>query len=409
MARSVLYGSTSSHQPSSTRKTETSAFVLPKTTQQFSNKTTPLSPSRIDAESLTATVPTNAYMDYAIPGHSISDICRQLDVTLNKSEQGAQSTFTHYTEYYNRFKIPTLNDVFQKGFAHVFFTRPDCNILKPGGNALTDAFAVDPEFSYAWRNNSSLVKQLTLDNGQNHHFMLSLSNKAASFSLKDEQIKSDTYGKSFKGWQIAYGRNNVESKSADNFTVTFNDDRTLHIYLLHKLWVDYISEVYQGRKAPKSEYIRERMLDYAASCYYIITAEDGETIIFWSKYYGVFPTTIPSNKYGWAQGNVIKKEDIDIEYQYSFKEDMNPEALVEFNINAGVSGNKTYVPTFDTNLGHVGETWVGTPYIELVTNNTDPECPYTFKLRFSSVDKNLAPDSQVNNKTVSAIVTQSRR
>ena len=38
---------------------------------------------------------------------------------------------------YNRFKIPDLNLSLIKGFPHIFFTRPDCNILDSNGN-LTD-------------------------------------------------------------------------------------------------------------------------------------------------------------------------------------------------------------------------------------------------------------------------------
>jgi hypothetical protein len=298
-----------------------------------------------------------------------------------------QSAVMDCVKYYNRFKLPTLNDVFQKGYGHVFFTRPDCNILNEHATALNSAFSADNEFNYAWLNNSDLVKELSLDSNQTHDFMLSLSNKAASFSLSDEYIETDTYGKTYKGWQVAYGRNNIESKTAKDFNVTYNDDRTLHLYTLHKLWVDYISEVYQGRKAPKERAIRDKILDYASSCYYIITAEDGETIIFWSKYYGVFPTTSPSTQFGWSHGTVVEAPRYDIRYQYSFKEDMNPESLIEFNLVAGVSGNMNYEPTYDPKLGHVGTTWVGAPYVELITNNTDAECPYTFKLRFQSLSK----------------------
>jgi hypothetical protein len=383
MARHVLYGSSGTTQPSSTEYSSSNAFTLNSQTKKFPNKTTPLKTTSLDQNSKNATVPKSVYIDYLLNGTTISSVQSKLDAVLNKTEVGAQKTFTKYTNYYNRFKIPTLNDAFQKGFAHVFFTRPDCNVMKPGGKALNDSFEADTEFHYVWKNNPSVVKQLSLDNGQDHQFMLALANKAASFSLKDEQLVADTYGKSFKGWQIAYGRNNIESKSSDNFTVRYNDDRTLHIYWLHKLWVEYISDVYLGKKAPKAKYIRERMLDYVSSCYYIITAEDGETIIFWSKYYGVFPTTVPANQFAWAQGNVIKADEFDIEYHYSFKEDMNPDALIEFNMNAGIDGNKQYMPIYDPKVGHIGTTWVGAPYIELVTDNTDPECPYTFKLRFS--------------------------
>ena len=404
MGRYALYGSSKDSKTESAKASSiltNTAFDMYEYKSVFKNRVEPWPDTYgLDSNSKASTIPDNVYMTYEGVEFgkqlerlknkyetSIEHINDQLHKTLNTYEEGAQSTFSKYTKYYNRFKLPTLNDAFQKGFAHVFFIRPDCNILSGSGSNLNlnESFLNDPEFYYMWKNNPDLIKQLSIDNGQTHDFMLSLSNKAASFSLSDEFINTEIYGKSFKGWQVAYGRNNVESKTAGDFSITFNDDRTLHVYQLHRLWVDYISEVYQGRKAPKSKYIQNHILDYASACYYLITAEDGETIVFWSKYYGVFPTTIPSNQYSWAQGNIIEKPQLDIKYQYSFKEDMNPEALVEFNINAGVSNKKmTYDPTFDPALGHVGATWVGAPYIELVTNDTDPECPYTFKLRFRS-------------------------
>ena len=386
MARYALYGSTNTNQLSSTKSTKSNAFDISSQSSIYPNNVKPLSTANLDTNSALST-PNNVYMDYTLRNENISEIRNKLMTTLNFVEDGAQSTFNKYTKYYNRFKLPTLNDAFQKGFAHVFFIRPDCNLLEDGGITLNDAFSADSLFSYSWRNNKELVNQLVMDNGQNHNFMLSLSNKATSFSLKDEYINSDKYGKTYKGWEIAYGRTNVESKTAGEFDISYIDDRTLHIYTIHKLWTEYISEVYQGRKAPKSKYIKNRMLDYASACYYLITAEDGETIVYWSKYYGVFPTTAPTTPLSWAAGNTIEKPQIDINYQYSFKEDMNPESLIEFNMNAGVNNNVTYVPTYDSKLGHVGTTWVGAPYIELVTDNTDPECPYTFKLRFRHADK----------------------
>lgn len=388
MGRYILYGSTGSNQLSSVKSTKSEAFDVPSQSSLFPNKTKPLSLKDID--NVNKTTPKNAYIDYIFENEAKFSYFRdKLHKTLNINEVGAQSTFSKYTKYYNRFKLPTVNDAFQKGFAHVFFTRPDCNLLNDKGTGLNSSFEVDPEFLYTWKNTPDLVKQLVLDNGQTHQFMLSLSNKAASFSLSDEYIGTDTYGKTYKGWQVAYGRNNVESKTAGEFQISFNDDRTLHIYQLHRLWVDYISEVYQGRKAPKSEYIRKRILDYAASCYYFITAEDGETIIFWSKYYGIFPTTIPSNQYAWGGSSIIENPKLDITYKFSFKEDMNPEALIEFNANSGVKKSQKYVPIYDPKLGHVGSTWVGAPYIETVTDNTDPECPYTFKLRFRPADSKI--------------------
>ena len=253
-----------------------------------------------------------------------------------------------------------MNDAFQKGFAHVFFTRPDCNILDRNDGAV----------SYVKNSNNALVKELTLEgNDSGHDFMLSISNKASSFSLSDEYIESDMYGKTWNGWKIALGRNAVESRTAGEFTISYKDDRELHMYQLHKMWVDYIHNVYNGTYEPKKTYIDNHTIDYAASCYYIITAEDAETIVFWSKYYGVFPTTIPSSQYSWSSGNVIQDPTMDVNYKFSFKEDYNPLALSELNLNSHISSESSYAPVYESQLGHAGTTWVGAPYVQQVTEN----------------------------------------
>ena len=385
---------------------------IPEQTPVFLNTTTPVKDAnKLNSKPYSVSYPpttsgkNKTYIDYKLDFKSqeeaqdlqdISDIRTKLHNSLNiYDSNNAQKTFTRYTTAYNRFKIPTVNDAFQKGFAHVFFTRPDCNFLTPDGNKLNDTFKNDPEVNYVWKNSPDVVKQLVLNNGQNHQFMLSLSNKVASFSLSDEYINTETYGKTFKGWQVAYGRNNIESKTVNDLAISFNDDRTLHIYLLHKLWTNYISDVYIGKKSPNPEYIRKRMLDYTSACYYILTAEDGETIVFWSKYYGVFPTTVPSNQFAYAHGNIITQDNakLDTTYKYSFKEDMNIGTIAEFNLNARVSADDSlnYVPTYSADLGHAGPTWVGKPYIELIENNGPRkkyvDCPYTFKLRFAPESK----------------------
>lgn len=327
------------------------------------------------------------YLDYhALDSKlSLDQIVEKMNKSVNiidDSNVSPLSVWNKYTNAYNRFKLPTTNDKLQRGFAHVFFVRPDCNILTNSGDSLVSSLKDNQVFSYAMKNSSNLVRELVLDNGRHHDFMMSLSNKANGFTLNDEYIKTDTYGKTYTGYSVAYGKHNIESKSSGSFTITYEDDKYMHIYQLHKLWVEYISGVYRGSIVPRDENILNKVLDYAGACYYILTAEDNETILFWSKYYGVFPSEIPSSQFSWAKGNVIQNTDIEITYQYSFKEDYNPVAITEFNRNSQVFNNTTlkYVPTYDSNLGHVGNTWVGKPYIETVKGETG--APYMFKLRF---------------------------
>lgn len=316
---------------------------------------------------------------------TLTQIVNKMNQTLfiQNSNETVNSTFKKSTKYYNRFKMPTPNSALQKSFPHVFFVRPSCNILSgTNGSKLRSGLKANETFYYTWRNSPNAVKELVQNNGSGHDFMLSLSNAAASFSLSDEGITSDTYGKTYTGYKISYGKNNVESKTAGEFTITYNDDRNLNIYQTHRLWVEYINGVYRGEISPNNSSIINKILDYTAACYYILTAEDGETIIFWSKYYGVYPTNIPSGQFSWGAGNIVSNPQLDISYNYSFKEDYNPYSILEFNYNSRVekSGGATYVPTYDPKLNHVGPTWVGVPFIELEKDSSTGT--YQYKLRF---------------------------
>lgn len=322
--------------------------------------------------------------DYTLEVNSINTIMNRLNRTIylpssSNSTDTPQKIFEKSVNYYNRFKTANPDNVLQKGFPHVFFVRPNCNILK-NTSSLRDELKSNETFMYTWNSAPSAVRQLTIANGLSHDFMLSLSNAAASFSLSDEYINTDTYGKTFTGYKVAYGKNNIESKTAGTFEVTYNDTHDLHIYQIHRLWVEYINGVYRGSITPSKETIINKILDYVGAVYYFLTAEDGETIIFWSKYYGVFPSTIPSSQYSWGDGNVVSDTKLNITYQFSFKEDFNPYSILEFNHNANVKNNMIYEPVYNSELGHSGNTWVGAPFIEV--NKNSSEGIYEYKLRF---------------------------
>lgn len=321
----------------------------------------------------------NYEMDYA-RDNLVSDM-QGLRKTLNISVEGRDELFRLYTTNYNRFKMANPNDQLSKTYSHVFFVRPDCNVLTRAGTGwvLPEKIVTNPNYKYAYYHSPELLKQLVYDAGYDSDFMMFLSNKARSFSLSDEGIESDTYGKALTGHKVVYGKTNVASKTAGSFSINYIDDRDLHVFHIHKLWADYISNVYQGVFNPKLRYMRDRILDYVSDVYYFLCAEDGETIIFWSKYYGVFPVSIPSSQYSWAAGSTITAPDFEVQYQYSFKEDFNPLSIIEFNMNSG-SKKYSYVPVIDKNNYMTNTTWVGAPFIE--TFNDSVRLPYTFKLRF---------------------------
>lgn len=307
---------------------------------------------------------------------------------------------------YNRFKLPTPDSVLQKSFAHVFFVRPRCNIkMSASQNKLDEksddnsAFANNPNFMYAASNSPQIIQELSYDCiNQSSDFSFILSNAAVSFSLNDEYINTDTYGTGYTGYKVSYGKHGVESRTAGEFNVTFQDDRNMDVYHMIKLWASYIDGCYTGTFRPKSSTILNHELDYTGAVYYILTAEDGETILFWSKYYGVYPSTIPSNQYSWSAGTLLSHISLDVKFNYSWKEDYDIAAIAEFNYNSrlenaikssGGENTVDMVPTYNEALGTAGRTWVGPPFIETIYENGGEPGSYgngnmKFKLRFRS-------------------------
>ena len=331
--------------------------------------------TNIDTDLLPDGTPVNADMEF-------------LHKALNINLDNRNTLYKKYTEFYNRYKLEHNNDRLAKTVGHVFFVRPDCNIFRRGSSGASPNPELErnvrqlSEFYYALKHNPEMLRQLTQEEaGYDHEFMMYLSNKARSFDIKDEYIRSETYGQALTGYKVPYGKHDVESKTSDTFSIKYRDDRDLHIYSLHKLWVEYISYVYRGKLMPKKEYNIHKIIDYATCVYYFLCAEDGETVIFWSKYWGVFPLECPSSAFSFSLENANSNADpeFSIPYQYAWKEDFNPLSIIEFNQHSKKSLD--YVPIFNKNTLGPGNTWVGAPFIETF-NNSNFDLPYTFRLRF---------------------------
>lgn len=321
----------------------------------------------------------NYYMDYSSMDDDFETIARN----NNRGFKTRRESYISHVKNYNRFKIANPENVLSKSFAHVFFIRPDLNILVNAGSGnfeLSNTVKNDPSFYYALQHSPEILTELIHNNGDGHDFLFTLSNAVGSFEVSDEYIKTEAYGESYTGFKIPIGKHNFESQAAGTFNITYTDDRDLHIYHIHKIWTEYISSVYRGEIKSKDQYIQKKILDYATAVYYILTAEDGETILFWTKYYGVFPTNTPASATSWTKGNLLRTPDFTITYNYAFKEDFNPLSLVELNMHSQKSGVYKYVKTYEKKLLSTGQTMVGAPFIETLGGSLD--LPYTMKLRF---------------------------
>ena len=287
---------------------------------------------------------------------------------------------------YNRFKTPDINMAHNKSVTYVFFTRPDLNILTgSGSNCTANAQTLNhSESALIWRRNPELFKLLTDCNRCNdpNNFNLLLSNQVTSFDIRDEEITSIKAGKSWNDYEMVYG-DSYTGRAAGEFSCNFMETSDYSIINLIKLWVTYIDNVSRGAWSPSYQltpnrsgmnksHVFTKTLDYAASAYVFKCGPDGEDVLYWSKYYGVFPMNTGANALSWDLSTPIgDAPKLNIKFSYSYKKDLSPISLLEFNHIAGItSGTAESENSFNTELGHSSRPYVGAPFIQMNLNNS---------------------------------------
>ena len=287
---------------------------------------------------------------------------------------------------YNRFKTPDLNLVHNKSVTYVFFTRPDLNILKKDKETYTanTQTMYHSESALIWKRNPEIFKLLTDYNhcGDDNNFNMLLSNQVTSFDIKDETISTIKAGMSWNEYEMVYG-DSYNGRAAGEFSCNFTETSDYSVISLIKLWITYIDNVSRGAWSPsynlndrvfdssnpptdKDSHVFSKTLDYAASAYVFKCGPDGEEILYWSKYYGVFPVNTGANALSWDIATPIgDAPKLNITFNYSYKKDLSPISLIEFNHIANITAeNAISENSFDVKLGHSSRPYVGAPFIE---------------------------------------------
>ena len=289
----------------------------------------------------------NVYSDTLI-AYNIASLKHNMDISYTDSDDIYESYWCARGKGYfsdlqkkmynsfNRNKTAFPDKTLSKTFAYVFFTRPDLNILTRASGSTNftlndENTGCDPKYKYLWKNNPWCLKSLVSAGNPYHKFMVLLSNEALSFEVGDIALKTVEHGETYNGNKIIYGKSDQESNAAGEMSIRYVDTVNLDIFKLHLVWTDYINKVSRGIFSPKEGYMKNRILDYAVSCYYFLCGADGSTILYWQKLTGVFPVNTSENAFSWDSGTLLAKPEINIKYMYSFKSSMDMFSLYEFN------------------------------------------------------------------------------
>lgn len=231
----------------------------------------------------------------------------------------------------NRYKIRMPSHELEKTIPHIFFTKPDCYMFakESNGGTLNTEIGRRPEFNALLKSHPELFRSLQEDQGNPSPFINQLCNKAYSFELQDTIIKTRDSAETANDWKVVYGHRANDSRAANTINIDFVDDRNMSVFHTIEIWVNYIDLITKGLIKPHPYNRLNKILDYAASAYYFLTAEDGKTILYYCKLIGLFPTNIPESVLGASSGLSTNKLEYSIQFQYSMK-NTSPLVLEDF-------------------------------------------------------------------------------
>jgi len=250
--------------------------------------------------------------------------------------------------YTNQYREPLVG-----GLGFIFITKPMLFIepIKPvKGQSREDLLANmayinmtrDPVFSQFLASEALskedllLVKMLsynekyTADPDYKSCFLPIFTNECKGFDPNDVNMDSISTFDTKQGYSQPLPTYKTASEAANQLTIPVTEDSNLSFTKMLTLWVNYISNITDGTFDANPNMIKTGTLDYTSSIYYFLLEPDGQTIKYYCRYTGCWPTSIPFGGLKYARGSGEPVE-IDTTWQYTVKEDMNPKILEDFN------------------------------------------------------------------------------
>lgn len=221
---------------------------------------------------------------------------------------------------------------YMKGIPIIFFTTPVMNLTSQNSK-------LDKYFTFASSNIPDIYNSLTaIDptssgsiNPSPSPFIKLLTNTCKGLEGKDLNSKTLDIGETCSGYKQTLPGSYVDSITGDTVSLKYSCDKDLSVIQLHKIWMTYIEKVSAGIFTPYAEIMKKAEIDYVSTLYYFVLDHDMETILYYSRYVGIAPISNPYSELMANIGESSDSTDLSIEYVYSFKEDLDPEILTDFN------------------------------------------------------------------------------
>jgi hypothetical protein len=253
---------------------------------------------------------------------------------------------------FDSFFVNRYSDAFVTGYSFVFITKPLLFLypIKPQGNSDSDRLlrlayenmTVDQNISQYLTaesmnvNDRTIIEQLSFFEGNfaspynRNNFLPIFTNKIKGFTTTDVVMEQQEAFASKQGFRMPLPTNKIQSEAANTLSIPLFETQNLDIMKTLNIWVNYISNITDGTFHANPFMIKNGVIDYMSSIYYFVLEPDGRTLKYWAKYTGCWPNTIPYSQLSFSRGQSTMVE-IDANFVYTSKEDMNVAILEDFN------------------------------------------------------------------------------
>lgn len=289
-----------------------------------------------------------------------------------------KSDMMYNTVFYRFPRIDPFNYV-EGTREYCFFIKPDLNILDNGNLSQSIQNAQVPYFYNLYNNGYryTTLQDLCYSNGGGCPFVRILSNrKTSNIDVPDIAVEELETAQNMYGTRIFYPKSSMKSDEDIDFTVEFEDTKHLEVYNFFKAYDYYRQLKWLGIISPRQEDILNKILHDHMGLYKFVLDDDGETILFWCKWTGIYPKIISRS----AFSEIPEKGPLKITVgfkQSGFFEDMVPNIISDFNsLVANWVGAKQALGTYeydlwDNEIQAISGEFVDYPYISIEYPTTE--------------------------------------
>ncbi len=193
-----------------------------------------------------------------------------------------------------------------------------------------------------------VAEQLQYSIKPSEPFMKLLSNSVrSSLDLPDISTRQIETAQTAYGTSIQYEADDFSTDEGFSFDLEFEDTKYIEVYMLFKAWHEYLRKKSFGVVEPIDfNYRIQKILHDQIAIFKFIVAEDGETIVHYSKLYGCRPQGVPRSTFSDLGNNIPIK--FSVPWRAEFVEDMNPLILADFNDVSNLYSKGTKIEIYDS-------------------------------------------------------------